>query len=250
MICLVIVGCVNFVLVKALYDAFGTRGAFFANQGVNLLYIIYGGMFLGWKVLTTNEIDAEMRSFPQSKFFGLSILDAFGTFFTAMGATFTPLALQQILNQSLIPLCMLFSFFFLKTRFRSLAILGAVLIFAGAAIVVLGSVENNSSSEHFRWYAACIYFLSNVPMALSAVYKEIAFNDQTVDVWYLCFWVSLYQFLISFMFVPLLGIPFISGSAHPPPLSDLPQQVSVFCLFVSSFLSCSFCSTGSMVSSS
>ena len=50
-------------------------------------------------------------------------------------------------------------------------------------------------------------------MALSAVYKEIAFRDRTVDVWYLCFWVSTYQFLVSFAFVPLLGVPFLTACA-------------------------------------
>merc|ERR1711865_529406 len=68
------------------------------------------------------------------------------------------------------------------------------------------------------------FFFSNVPMALSAVYKEIAFKDQTVDVWYLCFWVSTYQFFVSFLFVPLLGVPFISGEANPPSISHLPNQ--------------------------
>ena len=218
-------GCVNFILVKALYDAFGTQGAFFANQGVNLLYVMYGGSILSYKTLCTRDTsNSEDKTFPQSRFFGLATLDAFGTFFTAMGATFTPLALQQILNQTLIPLTMICSFFFLRTRFRLPAVFGAVLIFTGAAVVVLGSVEGNSSGEHFRYYACVIYFLSNVPMALSAVYKEIAFKNQTVDVWYLCFWVSLYQFLVSFAFVPLLGVPYISGSTSPPPLSHLPTQ--------------------------
>ena len=226
MCALVIMGCVNFILVKALYDAFGTRGAFFANQGVNLLYVLYGGSILTYKTTCTHDYtsNAEDKTFPHSRFFGLAILDAFGTFFTAMGATFTPLALQQILNQTLIPLTMICSYFFLRTRFRCLAVFGAVLIFTGAAVVVLGSVEGNSSSEHFRWYACVIYFLSNAPMAMSAVYKEIAFKNQTVDVWYLCFWVSFYQFLVSFAFVPLLGVPFISGEENPPPLSQLPGQ--------------------------
>ena len=113
---------------------------------------------------------------------------------------------------------MICSFFF-GTRFRALAVLGAVLIFSGAGITVYGSVEKTSSNNsdhgkaasttsHFHWYAAVIYFFSNIPMALSAVYKEIAFREQTVDVWYLCFWVSTYQFLVSFAFMPLLGLPF------------------------------------------
>ena len=41
-------------------------------------------------------------------------------------------------------------------------------------------------------------------MALSAVYKEIAFKSgEQVNVWYLCQWVSIYQFLISWLFMPL-----------------------------------------------
>ena len=87
---LVTMGCVNFILVKAMYDAFGTSGAFFANQGVNLLYVVYGGAVVAYKVAATNDIDAEQRSFPHCRFFGLALLDAFGTFFTAMGASFTP----------------------------------------------------------------------------------------------------------------------------------------------------------------
>ena len=227
---LVLMGCLNFILVKAMYDAFGTSGAFFANQGVNFLYIVYGGAAVLYKVAATNDIDAEQLRFSHWRFLGLAMLDAFGTFFTAMGASYTPLALQQILNQTLIPLTMICSFAFLGTRFRGLAMLGAGLIFSGAAVTVYGSVErsgsgdNEHSTEHFRWYASVIYFLSNVPMALSAVYKEIAFRDRTVDVWYLCFWVSTYQFLVSFAFVPMLGVPFLSGDLDPPPLSALPGQ--------------------------
>ena len=40
-----------------------------------------------------------------------------------------------------------------------------------------------------------------------------------LDVWYLCQWVSIYQFILSFAFVPLL--PYIGASK---PLSELPYQ--------------------------
>ena len=33
-----------------------------------------------------------------------------------------------------------------------------------------------------RWYAVALYWLSNVPMALSAVYKEAHFAAQPMDV--------------------------------------------------------------------
>ena len=72
---LVGMGCVNFILVKAMYDAFGTSGAFFANQGVNLLYVIYGGGAVAYKMAATDDIDAEQRRFPHCRFLGLALLD-------------------------------------------------------------------------------------------------------------------------------------------------------------------------------
>ena len=80
MFLLVFLGSLNFILVKAMYNAFGSSYAFFANQGVNLLYVLYGGAILQQKMLCTNKITPEMRTFPQKTFFKLSILDAFGTF--------------------------------------------------------------------------------------------------------------------------------------------------------------------------
>ena len=78
-------------------------------------------------------------------------------------------------------------------------------------------------------------------MAASGVYKEVAFRKQPMDVWYdlscllschspessltrhavsdtliffryLSQWVAIYQFLLSFVFVPLLVVPFIGGT--------------------------------------
>ena len=54
--------------------------------------------------------------------------------------------------------------------------------------------------------------------------RSVHFKAATVNVWYLCFWVSWYQFLVSFLFIPFLALPFIGGSSTPTPLSALPQQ--------------------------
>jgi hypothetical protein len=63
-----------------------------------------------------------------------------------------------------------------------------------------------------NWYSILIYLGSNVPMALSAVYKEIAFKSgEQVNVWYLCQWVSIYQFLISWLFMPITVLPAFGG---------------------------------------
>ena len=58
-----------------------------------------------------------------------------------------------------------------------------------------------------RWYAVALYWLSNVPMALSAVYKEAHFAAQPMDVTYLTQWVSIWQMLFGFALAPLMLLP-------------------------------------------
>ena len=148
-------------------------------------------------------------------------------FFTALGAVYTPMEYQPILNQTLIPFTMLSSYLFLGKRYYLVALLGAALIFAGATTSLAPALITGESkaTSNYRWYSCVIYMFSNVPMALSAVYKEHAFQGRrSVNVWYLCFWVSFYQFLVSFLFIPFLALPFIGGSDTATPLSELPKQ--------------------------
>jgi hypothetical protein len=46
-----------------------------------------------------------------------------------------------------------------------------------------------------------------------------------VGIWVLCFWVALYQFLLSWAFLPILAVPFIGGSAKGTPLREIPGQL-------------------------
>jgi len=139
----------------------------------------------------------------------MGTLDCFGTFFTAMGAVYTPGVFQTLLNQTLIPCTMFFSTIFLRTKYKRLQIFGALVIVCGA-IVSIGPAmlnEGESASKQFRWYACLIYFLSNVPMAMSSVYKELAFRNEKIDVLYLTQWVSIFQLLIGFLLAPLQALP-------------------------------------------
>merc|ERR1719499_552758 len=58
---------------------------------------------------------------------------------------------------------------------------------------------------------------------MSTCYKEANFKEQELDVWYLTQWVSIIQFFVSFLFMPLLCLPGF-GSAEGTPLQDLPRQ--------------------------
>lgn len=42
--------------------------------------------------------------------------------------------------------------------------------------------------------------------------------------WLLCYWVSWYQFLVSFLFMPLLAVPYLGGTDAGTPLGSLPSS--------------------------
>mmetsp|Transcript_79704 Transcript_79704/g.200532 ORF Transcript_79704/g.200532 Transcript_79704/m.200532 type:complete len:504 (-) Transcript_79704:191-1702(-) len=228
---LISLGCVNFILLKELYTAYGDQYAFFVNQGVNFLYIVYGGAILYPRMCLTNAVTPTMKALSKKRFVVMGFLDALGTFFTAMGAAFTPGSMQPLLNQTLIPWIIMVSRVYLKKIYSSGELSGALLIMLGACTSALPPILLPHSEDDMRWYAVFFYALSNVPMAMSACYKEGNFQEQELDVWYLTQWVSIFQFLISFLFVPLLCLPGF-GSVHGTPLVDLPGQ------FYGGFLCC------------
>jgi len=220
---LISLGCVNFVLLKELYTAYGDQYAFFVNQGVNFLYIVYGGAILYPRMCLTDSVTPTMKALSKKRCVVMGFLDARGTFFTALGAVYTPGSMQPLLNQTLIPWIILVSRLYLRKVYSSGELGGAGLIMFGACMSALPPILLPHSEDDLRWYAVCFYALSNVPMAMSACYKEGNFQEQELDVWYLTQWVSIFQFLISFLFVPLLCLPGF-GSVNGTPLADLPGQ--------------------------
>jgi len=228
---LVLVGAANFAMFKSMYNAYGEKNAYFVSQGVNLLYVIYGGLLVYPRQIfcakdyepirhrrrgndkspaQSSDID------PKLKFLVMGILDCFGTFFTAMGAVYTPGVFQTLLNQTLIPCTMFFSYLILRSRYNLVQMSGALVIFLGAAVTILPAIfsETDRASKQFRWYACLIYFFSNVPMAISSVYKEMSFRNQKIDVFYLTQWVSIFQLLVGFVLAPLQNLPGFGTSAY------------------------------------
>lgn len=205
---LILMGCVNFLTYKVMYTAYGEKYSFFVSQGVNFLFVVYGGLIVYPMQLFTDKITPEMTAVPKKKFMIMGLLDCFGTFFTAMGAVYTPGQFQTLLNQCLIPLTMVASYIFLRTRYSRLQYIGAALILTGAASVVIPSIVTASfSRDKLRWYSCIVYVMSNIPMACSAVYKEYAFKSYSINVIYVTQWVSIFQLFFGFLLAPLQLIP-------------------------------------------
>lgn len=209
-------GPLNFVLYKMMYTSFDVDHAFFVAQCVNLQYVIYGGIALKYYTLK-GEITANMYTIPHIKFIIMGLLDSTAGMLAGLSSKRTSGASQQLLNQALIPCTMLTSYLFLGRKSTATQIIGAVLIFVGASIVIMpsfftinGGADSDVTSISNPPIAMIVYFCSNIPYSLSYVYKEHGFKNLSIHVIYLTQWVSIYQLAIGFLLAPLQFLPGVS----------------------------------------
>jgi len=219
---LLVFGTSNSLSYKVMFAFYGEDEAFFVSNGINVLYVVVGGVLLFFQERQQgrkNEISRTVKK----KFFVMALLDSMGTFLSAMGSVQTPGYLQTLLNQSLIPMILLVSRIFIGTKFGRLQLFGAALIMGGAAISSLSTIfgddddevqigqigqkEEPAGKNTMQYLSILFYFLSNVPCAFSAVYKELAFKDENVGVLELTQNVSIYQMVLGFLFAPFCVIP-------------------------------------------
>jgi drug/metabolite transporter (DMT)-like permease len=219
-----IVGPLNFVSYKVMYAAYGESRAFFVSQGVNFLYVLYGGIILHY-LTKKGEITEEMRAIPHLKFIVMGFLDCLGGFLAAMGANRTPGSLQQLLNQTLIPIIMFMSWFFLGKTSTYLQLIGASVILFGACVVIFPSTSEDENGSRtltstYDIISYLLYFSSNIPIAFSCIYKEMGFRNLQVHVMYMTQLVSIYQLLWGFVLGVLQMMPGI-GSETGYSLSEI-----------------------------
>lgn len=96
---------------------------------------------------------------------------------------------------------MVVSCILLRMRYSWRHTLGALLIVSGAIVSLSPTLAPHrngtadpcvATGDCVLLYSVVIYWLSNVPMAFSAVYKESRFHDETMDVCFLTQRVSIY----------------------------------------------------------
>ncbi|KAK5578132.1 hypothetical protein RB653_003085 [Dictyostelium firmibasis] len=225
----ILFGVVNSLLLKKVMNSFSNYG-FFLNQLTNYGYVPIFGSVVAYKLLFTNDIPKDTRSFPQFKFLIMGALDAVTGYFVVIGGIKTSGPLQQLLNQSVIPFTMLTSFIFLKERYSLIQLGGALIIIGGVVVSLIPSFTGNNSTGNMLFYNF-FYLISMIPYAFSNVYKVIGFSTvEDMDVWYLQYFDSLYQSLVGTVLFPI-------NNWLPPP-SDMkfnqviPQlETGAKCLF-------------------
>mmetsp|Transcript_15219 Transcript_15219/g.47502 ORF Transcript_15219/g.47502 Transcript_15219/m.47502 type:complete len:452 (-) Transcript_15219:804-2159(-) len=211
---LVIFAATNNVLSKVTYDAYGQRYSYFVNQASNAAYLLVTGTVLAYKSLFTNDINPSMKSFPTKSLVAMGCLDAAASFLAAVGAVGTPGSWQMLLNQTLIPVTMALSALTLHHRYGKLSVAGATIIVSGAVLAVGPALAGEHTVGVSVSVISCIVFWSAIlPNSLSSIFKEYSLKDKEVslDVYYLTFFVGLYQTLATFALMPVVALHGFGG---------------------------------------
>ena len=210
-----LVGSMNDLVTKITANVYTQRYAFFVDQGANILYALIAAVPVLCSIAferrgsLLERLPEGLLRCPQHRFAFMGFLDGLGTFLSSIGAPGTPGHLQVVLNQTLILFTMITAFACLGTRHDAREVACACLIFGGALVAASGSTMGSGAQA----WSVVMFMLSNVPMALSNVYKESGFADKSMrlDVWSMTMTTTFYQILTTFAVLPLQTLPYLSG---------------------------------------
>ena len=207
-------GPANFVLYKIMFESYGEDGSFFVSNAVNVIYVLVGGVALFYADTVKGEIAEEVRQTSHLKFVVMAAMDALAGFLAAMGAVYTSGAMQQLLNQTLIPWSMLMSFLVLGRPSTKFHIAGAVVILFGVGIVlsphIFGASATQAGTKNTHTLvlvSSIVYCMANLPTSIAFVYKEYGFKDLNIHPVHLTRWVSIYQCIFGVLVMPLQMVP-------------------------------------------
>ena len=170
---------------------------------------------LRFRVILNREVN--------KRFLLMAFLDCIANFLVICGAAHTNMALQTLIPQAVIPVSMILGGLILGSTFTRWQITGAATVMIGVAIVCVPTVlavgVGQNTSDFGFW--TIMLFLSNVPLALSALVKELVLHHRSRDVpvSYLNTAVSCLQLLIGFILAPL-GLGGVRADQLAPQLRE------------------------------
>merc|ERR1719440_1896758 len=100
--------------------------------------------------------------------------------------------MQVMLQQAVIPFSIILSMLLLKARYHYFQYFGAAVIVCGVIVskwnTIFGAADPNDVDDRLGFNL--IFVCAGIPMALSSVYKEIAFSGIDLDINLLQGWVA------------------------------------------------------------
>ena len=213
----------NALTFKRMTDVYADS-EFFASQWNVLLYTAMALFVVASKALKEpGFLRTQRECFSWFQIVIMACLDAVSSVCSTIGGANTAGAVQNLINQTLIPMTLAMSAACLGRRYSARQVCGAGIILGGAcwAVTSAGGKGDNSTT----WAGALVFGVGILPSAYSNVYKEMVFNlsakARRADVYYLTTVISGLQVFLGFLMVPLLPLPAFGGT----PLGDLGPQL-------------------------
>ncbi len=162
-----------------------------------MIYVLFYFSYIIPTIRYGTAIKPSERAVPTKVFAVMGALDAISSIMQLFAFTYISSgALLVLLLQAAIPVSMVVSKVLLKTTYQSYHHVGALLVIGGLVVSLLPELEKHAdggANNQLVW--AGVLIASCIPMALGAVYKEMALGQHDMNVMYLNGWVGLFQFL-------------------------------------------------------
>jgi drug/metabolite transporter (DMT)-like permease len=210
-------------------DYAGETYAFALDQFTTGAVLIPQVPFVLWSLKTGRIGREEIRAVPSLVLMIIGSVDAVYDILSSMGSPYTPGPIQTIMFQLPIPLTMLLSYLATGKRFKTGQYVGGFVILSGCFLSVLpgiidvmnGKGKGDNTGQQIKAASVLISFIAVLFYSCNSVYKEErALKSTIVNVWFLSSAISLINFIMSFIFVPLLWIP---GMGNDTPSNTFPH---------------------------
>ena len=150
----------------------------------------------------------ESTDLGQKYLFILAIFDSAGSILGSLTVPYISILIMVVLGRISLPLTMITSYFLLDRRYHNNHYLGVGLTLSGVILTIIPEFIKSRQEVDSSPVAIFVYTLSIVPGVLSYIYKEKYLKGKDgLNVWWMNSWISLWQFVIGIITIPLLFIP-------------------------------------------
>lgn len=200
-----------------------------------IVFPIIGALFFYVPMLyykSKGKLTRESRDIHQKYLFILAIFDSSSSILASLTVPYISILIMIILGRMSLPLTMVFSYFMLNRRYYWNHYAGVGLTLLGVFLTITPYITGSSDeTQPSNPGAIIVYLISIIPGVLSYIYKERFLKGKTgLNIWWMNSWISLWQFVVGLLTIPLLFIP-IKYTYLPP---------NTFGEYISNGLSCQF----------
>lgn len=143
----------------------------------------------------------------QVPFMMMGIMDSLSTFLNSMSTPYLTIASMTILDKLKIPLLMLFSYIIINKRYIKQQYLGMFLILYA---IMVPYIPNINRGRFGNQYYILVFIISLIPNVYSYISKEKYMKNHEIHPIEINVYISFWQSLFGFVFVPFLFIKELS----------------------------------------